>query len=241
MISDQFYDDVIALLSGTLVDVELEKSDVDRAYRMAVKTHKQKGNSNTYAKYIPLEVKAGQKTYQLPEEVNTVTEIIRRRSDSGFTSGDPFVEFGINQMFGGSSYSHGSSDFMLYDLTKQMLEINETYTASEPNYRFDRHRHVLTLHNPPAHDKTWLMDVYVDETNEFYEESLWILNWTIAECKQMLGRAYRQFGGLPSPSGETQTDGDQLVQESKEEKRELLEEIENFTDGDADGLGIWIF
>lgn len=241
VLTEEFKETVISLLSGTLVDVELEDTDVETAYKHAKRTFKHKGNDNLTQSFWKLSVKPKTAQYQLPSEITDVREAITPKSDYSFMGGDPFAMASFQETFTHGMGGSSSGDyFYTYDLTRQIMDNNRIYTASEPSYRFDRRKKALYLMNPPRVEQEWLLDVYRESTDEEYQENLWIINWTVAECKQILGRAYRKFGSLPTPSGESQLDGSDLVQEAQREKEQLLEEIENFTDGDADGMGVYI-
>lgn len=238
--SFEFVEDVSTMLSGSLVDVELNEPDYALAFYLAKRTWQQKGSDNLNLSYLPLTVTPKINAYVLPENVSSVAEVIETKAGFGAME-DPFAMANFQQTF---TYGMGGSVsgdyFMIYDMTKQIIENNKMYLAAEPNYRFNPRTHTLQLHNPPRVERNWLLEVYTTPTDLEYEQVLWILQWTVAECKQILGRAYRKMGSLPSPTGETQIDGDQLVQESQQDKERLLEEIDMFTDGDADGMGIFV-
>jgi len=239
MITQQFYDEIIFHLSGTLVDVELELEDVDNAFKYAKQQYQQKGSDNHDRAFMPLQVEQGVNEYTIPPEVNTINNVIRSKGSDGIYTNEPFSNAMVQDYFNHSSY--GGGYFMTYELTMNMLDNMKMYTAEEPNFRYLRSQDKLILMNPPRTNQTWLMDVYITLADSAYEKILWIKDWTIAECKQVLGRAYRKFGGnLPSPNGETQPDGNDLVQGAQQEKEALLEQIDDFVDGGPDGMAIII-
>ena len=60
----------------------------------------------------------------------------------------------------------------------------------------------------------------------------WIADWSLAECKMMLGEARSKFpGGLPGPGGAVTLNGDALKQESMADKERLLAAINNMEEG----------
>lgn len=239
-ISAPFMEKLEVLLSGNLVDVELEPADYQVAFDKAKQTWKQKGNSNLHHGYVVLEMIAHQNSYQLPIEVTDVISVVRRRGAGSLaTIDDPFAMAGFQYFFNYNGNVNGS--FLIYELTSQVLENRRTLRADEPFFKFSRRDKTLFLNNPPKTDQLYYIEVYKELDDIEYEENLWILEWTLAELKHILGRAYRKFGNsLSSPTGESALDGEALVQESREDKERLLEEIDNFTDGDPDGLGIYI-
>jgi hypothetical protein len=53
----------------------------------------------------------------------------------------------------------------------------------------------------------------------------WLQRYSLAVSKEILGRARSKYETLPGPGGGTRLDGQALLQESKEEKQLLLEEL----------------
>lgn len=53
----------------------------------------------------------------------------------------------------------------------------------------------------------------------------YLKQWALADAKYILGRKRGKFKSLPTAGGDRQLDGDDLIAESKEEKRELEEKI----------------
>lgn len=51
----------------------------------------------------------------------------------------------------------------------------------------------------------------------------WIRQYSLSTCKEILGRIRSKFSTLPIPDAEITLDGDQLISEAQEEKRELKE------------------
>lgn len=70
--------------------------------------------------------------------------------------------------------------------------------------------------------------------DDHYASIDWIVRWTIAEAKQILGQAYRKFQSVAGPTGEVSLNGDSLISEAQQEKEALLMDIENFVDGAID-------
>ena len=240
-VSEQFYEDIITLLGGTLVDVELNISEVSLAYHMAKKTYIQRGHNNLDRAFYPIQVEAGKTVYTVDSNIDVVNCIIK---PSGFTSSeDPFTMSAFQNMFGYGSYSDTlspGSAFMTYELTLNHLDNIKQKTVHDMEYVLNKRTHTLQILKSPKSNQTWLLDCFKTPSDEILEEVEWILRYTLAECKMFLGRAYRKFSSISTPSGDNQLDGDNLVREGQEEKQRLEDEILEHTSGDAGGLGIFI-
>jgi hypothetical protein len=55
----------------------------------------------------------------------------------------------------------------------------------------------------------------------------WVKQYTLAICKEIMGRIRSKFSTLPIPDSEITLDGDQLISEAREEKDQLREYILN--------------
>jgi len=238
-VSTEFATDITTALSGNLADVELTQSDWDFAFDKSKRTFQQRANNNLDKKFYPLAVTANNRSYVIPaeENIDTIIRFIKPRST--FSPNDPFSIASINQLFG-NQFSGTSSGLLTYELGMQMLDNVNIYIANDTDFIWKKRNNSLTLLDTPKTDGTWLVECYADLSDAEYEEVLWIRNFTIAECKIILGRAYRKFQSLTTPTGETSLDGEQLVQEGKDEQERLIESIGDYTDGDPTGAIIMI-
>lgn len=246
MTFEDFADECMTALGGNLVDVELEEKDFRYAFKQAKKTFQQKGHNSYRRSFISIVAEKGVSTYDLPDkslgEVDTIVKIIRPNGAGG-SVGNPFQQVTYNDMMqgigsGGSGCGSCGPNFLQYELTLQRIEMMQRYAVNDIQFVHDKFKNTIKLLKLPDRDATFLLDAYVNLADEEYMEILWIQMWTIAELKQILGTAYRKFNSLAAPTGETSLSGDQYIQESKEEKTQLLEDIENFVDGGSDYMEI---
>jgi len=227
-------------LGGSLIDVELVDADYQYAFDKAKRTFIQLGNNNLDRKFYPLSVTEGTSSYNLPsiENIDTVVRIIKPRG--GLIANEPFSIATIQSLFG-SFYASNQSNLFSYEMLTQYLDNIRIYTADDIQFIYKKIKNFeLTLLDPPKSDETWLIEVYADLSDDEYRDNLWVHEYSLAELKIILGRAYRKFQALSTPTGETSLDGDQLVQEGKEEKIELRERIGNYVDGAPAGGVIMI-
>lgn len=230
-------------LGGSLVDVELTSDDYDYAFKRAKRTFQQKGNNNYDYNFIALNVLTDVQTYTIDSSIRDVIRIIR--PGSAFSAQNPFHQQVITDLLApvyggggdqcGSQYMNGGGALLIYELTQAYLEDVNRYTLQNVTFHHNRLRSQLNLHTVPKYDQTWLLEVYSDLNDVEYREIPWIQEYALAELKIILGRAYRKFASLSTPSGENNLDGDQLVQEGRDDQTRLLNEIKEYTDGEATG------
>lgn len=234
MIFKEFHEEVIMSLGGSLVDVELEENDIMLAFKKAKRTFQQKGNDSYTRAFYRVPVKKGQQCYNIPPTIHTVIKVIR--PTSGMFTDDPFSMATFNEVFGWKNSAGNNGDWISYDLTLQMIEIQKQYMAFDIQFHHDTQKHRIEFLKPPERDMGWIIECYHTLSDEEYMDLLWVQSWAIAEAKGMLGSAYRKFqSGLPSPDGSSASlDGNSLIQESQREKESLLEDILNGVDGSSD-------
>jgi hypothetical protein len=59
----------------------------------------------------------------------------------------------------------------------------------------------------------------------------WIKDYSLANCKMMLGQAYEKFGTIAGPQGGTTLNGSSLKQEAQTMMDKLEEDLKNYVDG----------
>lgn len=224
-------------LGGNLIDVELEPSDYKVAFDLAKLTYKTKASNNTNQQFLTLTTQAGVLTYPVPADTQIITKIIKARDAFGLTGDEPFDILIANQLIAGGS--GGSTSMVSFELASQVSDMWRRYTAQDATFTHNRYTNTITLHKRPTGADVWLLEAYMDVSDDQYRDMLWIQNYALAECKIILGRAYSKFSALSSPTGETSLDGLSLVAEGQEDKLTLLEEIKNFVDGtEQQGISI---
>lgn len=229
---EEFRDDIITQLGGGMVDVELDDTEIELAFKKAKRTFQQKGHNSYRRQFFRLPVTSCKMSYKLPTEVDTVVRVIQ--PSMGFNISDEFSMVAYNQMFGSTS-NNQIGDWLSYEFTLQQIERWGRYNVKEIPFDYDPFRKTISfLKAPRGKNTVWLIELYTNLTDEEYMDILWVQEWAMAEAKQMLGNAYRKFSQLSGPNGVVSLDGGSLIQESKQEKEQLLDDILNGVDGSVD-------
>lgn len=244
-LTQDFIDEIIGTLGGTLVDVELETPDIELCFKKAKRIFKQKGHYGYHREFYTLPVSKGETAFDVPAEIEDIVKIIKPSLGSMnpmmASIEDPMSMVMYNNIFYGTPSMGGCqrADFISFELALQMAETRTRYSAYEVQFSHDKFGNKLKVFKPAEKDGTWLLEAYRDLGDDEYQSIDWIIRWTVAEAKEMLGIAYRKFSnGIPGPMGEAGLNGDSYIQEAKQEKEQLLEDILNFTDGATDYMEI---
>jgi hypothetical protein len=120
-------------------------------------------------------------------------------------------------------------------------ENNERFAAQHVQFNHDVFSNKIKFFKQPQRDDVWFLDCYVELLPTELVQIDWVVRWTIAEAKIMLGAAYKKFSSLSGPTGEFQLPGNELVQEGRDEKNDLLEEIAQGIDGNQENSAMEIY
>jgi len=177
--------------------------------------------------YAVFDAVAGENVYELPQFLaNNISYVGYKKDILGlnYTPGSLAFDmtlafFNTNRFFQGG----GIGDFFL---TQQYLEITRRILSNEGAWNITNGRH-LQLYPIPTETPTPVIVEYraLDSNTIHHAYRNWIQRYALAAAKGILGRIRGKYKTVPGPGGGAQMDGGVLVQESSQEKKELMEEL----------------
>lgn len=223
------------LLGGQMTDVELDFEHYDLAISMATDRYRQRSDGSMQEKDIFIQLQPEQTVYTLPSNVQSIWRVHRR--GVGVSIGgdgvnfDPFEASFANFYLMQGSQTGGLATWEIFGEYKETLG---RIFASEINFNWNVDSHELTIINKPKGQETVMVTVYVQKTiddlitNPY--SGPWIRDYSLAQCKFMLGQARSKFsGGFGGPQGSVTLNGAELKQEAQAEMERLENEILKFT------------
>lgn len=222
---------VLMPLGDCLIDIELDDNDIKNAYHRAKQVFIQRANIPYAKRYLSFPVEKQKIEYDLPTDPIVDTAVKFIRGPGALVSGnDPLYISAIEEMFGYNATQDGDRSMMLFNLTMQKIDVLERYLTHHSDFTHDPRNNKIYLENQPKFDENWLLECYIKPTDEELMDELWIQQWTSAECKIILGNAYSKFSNITTPAGDVQMNGSDLLKQGQEEKKTLLEDIQNLVD-----------
>lgn len=228
---------ILMRLAGTLVDVELEKDELDYAIGFAMDVYRQRAENATKEQGIIFGVKEGQQVYDLSdrEDISNIIGIYRNSLGATSTTGrdlDPFLLQFTNQMMSYAGGTNGYGSLATLDFQRQHLELLEVLMAHQPQYYFNKSNYQLNFYNMINRDEAYLIlaECWRSDEELLNDQDIypWIQSYAIAVSKQILGEARGMFQTLAGPGGGITMNGAELKQEAQEEINKLEEEIQRF-------------
>lgn len=228
----QIFEYVKAMLGDGMIDVELDPIHYDTALERSLGKYRQRGDSSVEESYMFLTLENNTNTYTLPKEVINVRQIFRRSIGSRTGGGDGGTLFEPFNMAYTNTYLLSSSNMgglATYEIFAQYQEMVGRMFGSFINYNYNQSTRKLTiLQRPRAEEQVllWTYNYRPDFTilEDIYAKQ-WIRDYTLANCKLMLGEAREKFAQIAGPQGGTSLNGTAMKTEAKEMITQLEQEL----------------
>jgi len=243
---EEVFDYVKAFLGDGMVDVELDPKHYEIALGKALSIYRQRSPNSVEDSYAFLDLIQDQNEYILPKEIIEVKEIFRRSIGSRTGGGDggtlfePFNLAYTNTYLLSSSNMGGLATYYLFGGYQKLVG---KMFGSFINFSYHPTSNKLILQQRPQSNERVLLQIYNKRPDfAFLEDtyaSIWIKDYTLAQCKVMLGEAREKFAQIASLQGGTQLNGTALKTEGSAASKELEEQLKK---GDAAAMGgyTWI-
>jgi len=236
----EIIDYVKNMLGDGMVDVELEPKNYNTAIDRALAVYRQRSANSVEESYAFLTLDQDVNEYQLAPEVMSVREVFRRSIGSRTGGGDtgtlfePFNLAYTNTYLLSSSNMGGLATYFAFASYQNLVG---KMFGSFINFRFNPANKKLTLMQRPRGQETLLLWVNnhrpdFDLVRDPYA-GIWVKDYTLANCKIILGEARSKFNQIAGPQGGTTLNGDALKAEGQQEIEKLETAIRNSETGET--------
>lgn len=233
-------DYVHAMLGGNMIDVELDPIDYNTGIDRALAKFRQRSSNAVEESFGFLTTQTDQNDYILPKEVIQVRQLFRRSIGSRSGGGDggsifePFNLAYSNTYLLTSTHMGGLATY--YAFASYQKQVGKLF-GSDINFTFNRTTHTMTLMQRPRGEEeilVWMYN-YRPDFNLLQDpySSQWLKDYTLANCKLMLGEAREKFATIASPQGGISLNGTALKTEAKAEIEALETDLINYKAGDT--------
>lgn len=232
------YDYCRTMLGDGMIDVELDPIHYETALDRALTRFRQRSPNAVEESYIFMDLVKDKNDYVLPQEIINVQSVFRRTlgSRSGGGTGTQFEPFNLaytNTYLLNSTMLGGISTYYLFSSYQEMVgKIFGSYIEFQwiPSSRILR-----ILQRPFTEGETLLLRTQNHRPdfsiiNDIYAKQ-WVRDYTLANCKLMLGEARSKFATIAGPQGGSQLNGSDLKASAKEELEKLDKELETLISG----------
>lgn len=234
-----------AMLGDGMIDVELDPIHYETALNRALAVFRQRSDNAVEESYVFLTLVESQNEYILPKEIQQVRQIFRRsvgsRTGNG-TGGTVFEPFNLAYTNTYLLSSTNMGGLLTYELFAQYQELVGKMFGSFINFTYHPQSRKLIIHQRPRGEESVMMQVYnvrpdfaiIDDTYA----GQWIKDYSLANCKLMLGQAREKFAQIAGPQGGSSLNGAALKTEAQAEIDKLTDDLMKLVPGGS-GYG-WI-
>ena len=235
-------------LGHPLIKVELSDDHLDDSISRTINMHDKWAMGNaTQTIFFTKVISAGEVDYLLPDGVVGVIDM-EDSSDSLGTANQLFTIQNSMLNSGMLPSLHSGFSLVSYHLALDYLDMLRRYTVSSYNWHYHKYKNTITLSPVPSAADNWsttdtnfmlvralIKEGYpltgedeLDDYNQDRYEDPWIQEYCIALSKIKLGYIRRKFAtGAVLGNSSIELDGSDLMQEGKEEKERLEEDLMN--------------
>jgi hypothetical protein len=226
------YDYCKNMLGDGMIDVELDPKHYETALDRALAIFRQRSDNAVEESFAFLTLEVDVNEYILPKEIQVVREVYRRSIGSrtgGGSGGTVFEPFNLAYTNTYLLSSTNMGGLLTYELFAQYQERIGKMFGSFIQFSWHPQTHKLTIHQRPRGQEEimlWVYNVRPDHgiLTDTYA-GIWVRDYTLANCKMMLGQAREKFAQIAGPQGGTQLNGGALKQEAQAELERLTAEL----------------
>lgn len=232
------YDYCKAMLGDGMVDVELDPIHYQTALDRALGVFRQRSDNAVEESYAFITLNENQNEYILPKEIQQVRQIFRRSigsrtgNGSGGTVFEPFNLAYTNTYLLSSTNMGG---LLTYELFSGYQELVGKMFGSFINFTWQPQSRKLMIQQRPRGSEEVLLWVYnVKPDFAIIEDTYagqWIKDYTLANCKMMLGQAREKFSQIAGPQGGGSLNGAAMKSEATADLERLTKELETLVSG----------
>ena len=234
----EVYDYCKAMLGDGMIDVELDPVHYKTALDRALSIFRQRSDNAVEESYCFLTLTESQNEYILPKEIQQVRQIFRRsvgsRTGNG-TGGTVFEPFNLAYTNTYLLSSTNMGGLLTYELFAQYQELVGKMFGSFINFTWHPQSHKLIIHQRPRGEESVMLQVYNTKPDfaiitDVYAGQ-WIKDYTLANCKMMIGQAREKFASIAGPQGGSSLNGAAMKQEAQTDIERLTTELTTLVAG----------
>jgi len=232
------YDYCKTMLGDGMIDVELDPDHYKIALDRALGVFRQRSDNAVEESYAFLTLKEDQNEYVLPKEIQQVRQIYRRsigsRTGNG-TGGTVFEPFNLAYTNTYLLSSTNMGGLATYELFAGYQELVGKMFGSFINFSWQPQSRRLTIMQRPRGDEQVLLWCYNTRPDFNIIEDVyagqWIKDYSLANCKMMLGQAREKFAQIAGPGGGSSLNGAAMKSEATADIERLTKELETLVAG----------
>jgi len=234
----QVYDYCKTMLGDGMIDVELDPIHYQTALDRALAVFRQRSDNAVEESYIFLNLEIDQNEYILPKEIQQVRQIFRRSIGSrtgGGQGGTVFEPFNLAYTNTYLLSSTNMGGLATYEMFAQYQELVGKMFGSFINFTWNPQSRKLVITQRPRSEESVMLQVYNVKPDFAIIDDVyagqWIKDYSLANCKIILGQAREKFASIAGPQGGTALNGAAMKSEGQADLDRLTAELVTLVPG----------
>ena len=235
LVREQIRDYVLNMLGAPALKIELDEQNLSFCIDQSLKIIEDYAPSE-YFNMLTFIASPGKSVYEMPPEVGYVRNVYYKKHGSfAFQAADLDGAIPIEYFYPGGSYSsiQGGLIDPIQPIWGRMGEwvlykqYEQTYSRISSNiggWEFVGNNHTIKLYPTPVASQRIIVK-YIQKMKDFDEVTQAMQEGALTYAKEILGRIRSKYKTLPGPQSGMQLDGDTLLAEAKEERKQWKEDI----------------
>ncbi len=232
------YDYCRTMLGDGMIDVELDPKHYETALDRALAVFRQRSDNSVEESVAFLTLEEDRNEYILPKEIQQVRQIFRRSIGSRTGGGDGGTVFEPFNLAYTNTYLLSSTNMgglSTYELFAGYQEMVGRLFGAFINFSWQPQSRKLTIVQRPRSNEEimlWVYNTRPDSSiiNDTYAGQ-WIKDYSLANCKIMLGQAREKFASIAGPQGGTALNGAAIKSEGQADLDRLTVELTTLVSG----------
>jgi len=236
-VREQIKDYVLLMLGAPVVKIELDNQNLDGAVDLALQVFEEWAPREYFTYYV-FNTTAGKSVYTMPADVGFIRNVFYKKQPSlSFNANDLGGALPIEYYYPGGSYASMQGGLLdpnqpIYGrmgewvLYKQYDQMYNRLSSQIGGWEWVDGYCNIKLYPIPC--RCWPVIVnYLQKKPDFKQVSSAMQEGALAFAKIMLGRIRSKYKQLPGPQGGIQLDGENLLQEGMQDKKDWEERLIN--------------
>lgn len=231
----QIRDYILHMLGGTGVRIELNEQDIDFCVDQALMIFENYA-PREFFNYYTFNTIPGKSVYTMPPEIGFIRNVFYRKQPSfSFQSSDLQGAIPVEYFYPGGSYASiqgglidpvqpiwgRMGEWVLYKNYEQMYS---RISSSIGGWEWVDGYSNIKLY-PIPHSVQLVIVHYLQKNKDWAQVSQAMQEGALTYAKEILGRIRGKIKNIPGPGGGVQLDGDQLMQEAREDRKQWFEDL----------------
>jgi hypothetical protein len=228
----QVYSYCKTMLGDGMIDVELDPQHYQTALDRALAVFRQRSDNSVEESFVFLTLEQDKNEYILPKEIQQVRQLYRRsigsRTGNG-TGGTVFEPFNLAYTNTYLLSSTNMGGLLTYELFAGYQELVGKMFGSFINFTWNPQSHKLVIQQRPRGDEEIMIQAYNVKPDFAIIDDVyagqWIKDYSLANCKMMLGQAREKFAQIAGPQGGSSLNGAAMKAEAQSEIEKLTDDL----------------